>query len=226
MKLLRSGMLFVVLFTLCLSLQSQTDSFQTLGDYSPVPSASTPENAAGESNASVASRSPSAEWEKLDGCRFKTSAYHDADSFHVMHGGKEYIFRLYHVDAPEVDKEFPERVAAQKKYFAINQATLFQVAQTATLFTEQQLTGGFTVYTRWQDARGNSQLPRYYGLVAVRGVNLGQLLVEQGLARVHGAPANGNPFQPEAKILAALHQAESEARTARRGAWATTKKKG
>lgn len=226
MKRRRIWGLLALLLALCLSLQSQTDALQTLGDYSPVPAPTATDKTTDEPSEAAKPRAESTKWEKLDGCRFKAAAYHDADSFHVVHGGKEYIFRLYHVDTPEVDKEFPDRVAEQKKYFGINQAELFQAAHDATAFTEQQLRSGFTVYTRWQDARGNSHLPRYYGLIEVRGGSLAQLLVEQGFARIHGAPADGNPFQPEAKIMAALHQAESEARSARRGAWMTTKKKG
>ena len=43
----------------------------------------------------------------------------DADSFHVRANGKEYIFRLYFVDAPETDMSFADRVSEQAKYFRL-----------------------------------------------------------------------------------------------------------
>ncbi len=55
------------------------------------------------------------EWTKLQGCTLLANPSNDGDSFHVRHDGKEYIFRLYFVDAPETETRFPDRVKAQRK---------------------------------------------------------------------------------------------------------------
>ena len=46
----------------------------------------------------------------LDNCVLVMNRFSDGDSFHVSAKGKEYIFRLYFVDAPETDAEYPKRV--------------------------------------------------------------------------------------------------------------------
>ena len=52
-------------------------------------------------------------------CHYLIKRANDGDSFHVSVNGKEYIFRLYFVDTPEVDTEFPQRVKEQARYFGI-----------------------------------------------------------------------------------------------------------
>jgi len=44
-------------------------------------------------------------FQRLDNCRLIADAYNDGDSFHVKADGKEWIFRLYFVDAPETGSE-------------------------------------------------------------------------------------------------------------------------
>src|SRR5207253_784664 len=56
-------------------------------------------------------------WVALHGCHFLRKRANDGDSFHVSVSGKEYIFRLYFVDAPETTTEFRDRVEEQAKYF-------------------------------------------------------------------------------------------------------------
>ena len=46
---------------------------------------------------------PDGKWEVLEGCRLATNSVMDGDSFKVTHKGRGYIFRLYFVDAPEID---------------------------------------------------------------------------------------------------------------------------
>ena len=50
------------------------------------------------------------DWITLENCRLVPSAANDGDSFHVSVNGKEYIFRLYLVDAPEIDAANPARL--------------------------------------------------------------------------------------------------------------------
>lgn len=51
-----------------------------------------------------------AKWVTLKGCRYLPQDYNDGDSFHAKYGQREFIFRLYFVDAPELDESIAERV--------------------------------------------------------------------------------------------------------------------
>ena len=50
------------------------------------------------------------EWTKLEHCQLIPNPANDGDSFHVRANEKEYIFRLYLVDAPETDAANPARL--------------------------------------------------------------------------------------------------------------------
>jgi len=53
----------------------------------------------------IASQAWSAErknWETLSDCQYVEKANNDGDSFHVKCSGREFVLRLYYVDAPEV----------------------------------------------------------------------------------------------------------------------------
>jgi hypothetical protein len=47
------------------------------------------------------------EWQTLRNCRLIENESNDGDSFHVETNGKEYILRLYFVDAPEAEEGGP-----------------------------------------------------------------------------------------------------------------------
>jgi endonuclease YncB( thermonuclease family) len=55
----------------------------------------------------VPARDGSKAWIILKDCRFIANPANDGDSFHVSVGDKEYLFRLYFVDAPETDEMAP-----------------------------------------------------------------------------------------------------------------------
>jgi len=61
----------------------------------------------------------SQDWIVLENCRLISNLANDGDSFHASAGAREYIFRLYMVDAPETDEMNPTRLVEQAKYFAI-----------------------------------------------------------------------------------------------------------
>jgi endonuclease YncB( thermonuclease family) len=141
------------------------------------------------------------DWEKVE-CELLEGEYRDGDSFHVRVLGpspqteKEKIFRLYFVDTPETCLDFPKQVGDQMRDFGLDrEADLVAAGQAAADFTYRLLRGQrFEVFTRWEDARGNSALPRYYGVVRVGVRNLGEELVRAGLARAYGkayAPTGG-----------------------------------
>ena len=63
----------------------------------------------------VDAREGSKDWIVLENCRLIVNPANDGDSFHVSVGEKEYIFRLYLVDAPETDEMNPGRLVEQGK---------------------------------------------------------------------------------------------------------------
>lgn len=157
-------------------------------------------------------------WTLLEGCRWKSDSSNDGDSFHVLHEGKEYIFRLYYVDAPEKSLEFPQRVEDQARYFGLTPHETLEVGHEAARFTEKQLAGrNITVATRWENARGQSHLPRRFAFVTTEAGDLDELLVAHGLACIYGMPIDdmlGNQKRQNLKRL------EAKARQANLGGWA------
>lgn len=167
---------------------------------------------------------PTAEWEVLQNCELLPDKVVDGDSFHVLHKGREYIFRLYFVDAPETSDSVPERLVEQAAYFGIATNEVAQAGERAAEFTRQKLTSGrITVITRWQNAMGRSSLARFYAVVLVGGKNLAEELVGAGLARIYGYRANW-PGGPNAlTFVEQLRDLEHTARSRRLGVWDDTK---
>lgn len=160
-------------------------------------------------------------FEKLERVRFLQNESNDGDSFHVSAGGKEFIFRLYHVDTPETDARFPERVKEQAEYFGLTVEETIKVGKIAEEFTRGKLAAKpFTVFTSWEDARGSSRLPRYYAWIVVEDKTLQELLVANGLARVFGMPGNPPSGMSSAAFKAHLKVLEEKARQDHLGAWA------
>ncbi len=128
-----------------------------------------------------------ASWEAIPDCRLIENRYLDGDSFHVQAKNQDQVFRLYAVDAPETDDKFPERVKEQKKYFSTTKKAILAGGQEAAEFTRKLLQDPFTVETKWVDAKGNSQQPRFFAKVTLAdGSDLGMCLIEAGLARSYG----------------------------------------
>lgn len=160
-------------------------------------------------------------WTVLENCRLLRRGGNDGDSFHVLHEGKEYIFRLYYVDAPETNESYPERVREQAEYFNLDEHDALRLGKEAARFTERILSRGpFTVVTRWEDARGNSRLPRHFGLVVTEQGDLDELLMAEGLVRLYGMRADGSYGSRKYQTLKKLEQ---EARRERVGAWGITR---
>ena len=78
----------------------------------------------------------------------------------------------------------------------------------------------FTVHTRWSSALGSSRKSRYYAVIQIGGQDLAELLVQNGLARVHGTLVNHPSGLKGVDFVAKLHAAEETAKTGKRGAWA------
>lgn len=154
-----------------------------------------------------------AEWETWKGCSYLPNDYNDGDSFHIRHDGQEYIVRLYFVDAPETDLSFPDRVAEQAQHHGKTEEETMHVGKYAGAVTAQVLSRPFKVLTRRQDARGRSALPRFYAFVTTSdGEDLGELLVENGLARSFGTAANAPGKESTAGMRARYDALEQSAR--------------
>src|SRR5688572_24648753 len=57
-------------------------------------------------------------WTTLD-CAYLADKSNDGDSFLTQCGRERFFVRLYFVDAPETDMDFPDRVRQQYDYFGI-----------------------------------------------------------------------------------------------------------
>lgn len=160
-------------------------------------------------------------WTVLSGCKLLKRDANDGDSFHVRHDGKEYIFRLYYVDCPETSLQFPDRVQEQADYFGFSEQDALRVGLEAKHFTDKTLSAGaFTVVTQWEDARGSSQLPRYYAFVITEQGDLDELLTAEGLVRVYGMHVSDNLG---GRKQGELKQLEQSARREGVGAWGMDK---
>ncbi|MEY4386459.1 MAG: ComE operon protein 1 [Verrucomicrobiota bacterium] len=165
-------------------------------------------------------KNPEAKWETLEQCKLVTSEPMDGDSFHLLHDGREYLVRLYFVDAPEEDAALRERIQDQAAYFGINPDDVTRAGLAASKFTREKLTGkAFTVKTRWQNAMGRSSLARFYATVTVDDEDLAELLVANGLARIHGIRANIPGAMRSTTFISTLKNLELTAREKQLGIW-------
>lgn len=168
---------------------------------------------------SAVASAKTAQWQTLDDCHYTANAANDGDSFHVTCKGKPYLFRLYFVDTPETDTSLGERIDEQAKYFHINAKQTVEVGKIATQFTREKLSQPFTVRTCFQDALGRSKMERFYALVQTTSGDLGEQLIENGLARIHGTSANPTGL-PRANVeWQKLQQLEREAKLEKVGGW-------
>lgn len=162
-----------------------------------------------------------ADWTTLEDARLKADPANDGDSFHVMHGGREYIFRLYFVDSPEAENSFPERVQEQADYWNIEPSRVLAAGEEAAQFTRSTLAGRkLTIETRWEDAKGNSSLPRYYAFVTVEGKDYAQVLTAQGHTRVYGNMVDHPRGMSRDAISTRLDALARQAKAKRAGLWA------
>lgn len=164
----------------------------------------------------------------LERCRLVDDRSNDGDSFVIDQGnGEEITLRLYFVDSPEKYRHprgyNEERIADQGAYFGgLGADETVAVGQEARDFAIGLLErGGFRVFTRWEPVYDSE---RIYGFVEFtegphKGRFLSELLVENGLARIHtkGVDAPGG-IRREA-FEARLRALEAEARRSGQGAW-------
>jgi DNA uptake protein ComE-like DNA-binding protein len=164
-------------------------------------------------------RDGSKDWIVLENCKLIVNPANDGDSFHASVGEKEYLFRLYLVDAPETDAMTPGRLVEQAKYFAITVPQAIEVGQAAKEFTREKLSEPFTVFTRMSDAMGRSKMERFYAFVQTKDGDLGEQLVRNGLARNYGFRAVPPGIKNSRLEVEKLQQFEEEGRQEKIGGW-------
>ena len=167
----------------------------------------------------VGARGESKDWIVLENCRLIVNPANDGDSFHASAGEKEYIFRLYMIDAPETDEMTPARLVQQAKYFGISVPQAIEVGRAATEFTRQKLSEPFTVFTHMTDAMGRSRIERLYAFVQTGEGDLGEQLIRNGLARNYGFKAVPPGLKNSRLEIEKLQQYEDAARQERIGGW-------
>lgn len=161
-----------------------------------------------------------ARWQKLSNCQLIPGRPFDGDTLPVSHAGQEYTFRLYFVDAAETNRENSAFLIAQATYWDIPDMHVVRVGRDASEFVARTLQPGFAVLTQWEKAGGTPEAPWYYALIQAGEDDLAELLVEQGLARIHGAstpPPDGTSLED---FTHRLRQAENRAKHRKVGAWA------
>jgi DNA uptake protein ComE-like DNA-binding protein len=156
------------------------------------------------------------------------SGWADGDSFPVaLPDGKEIVLRLYYVDCNETSagtETDQRRVRDQSSYFGIDDHKItLEVGRRAADEVKNLLAKPFTVHTAFASAPGRSAKPRTYGFVTLSdGRDLGEVLVENGLARSYGVrrttPDSLNTEAAKEKI----DDLELGAAIARRGIWEKT----
>jgi DNA uptake protein ComE-like DNA-binding protein/endonuclease YncB( thermonuclease family) len=155
----------------------------------------------------------------LKDCRLISNPANDGDSFHVSAGKKEYLFRLYLVDAPETDEMTPRRLIEHAKYFNITVPQAIEVGRAAKDVTQERLSQPFTVFTHMSDAMGQSRLERFYAFVETKEGDLGEQLVRNGLSRLYGFKAAPPGLTSSRIELEKLQQLEDDAKREGIGAW-------
>jgi DNA uptake protein ComE-like DNA-binding protein len=160
------------------------------------------------------------DWITLDSCQLVPNKANDGDSFHVRANDTEYLVRLYFVDAPETASVGPARLIEQAEYFGVSVPQVIEIGLDAKKFVDAKLSEPFTVVTRLAEGLGRSKIQRIYGLVRTKDGDLGEQLVANGLARIHGvhsATPDGLSGQDE---IQKLEQLEQDAKQKKLGAWA------
>ena len=161
------------------------------------------------------------DWVTLDNCQLVPNKANDGDSFHIRSNETEYLVRLYFVDAPETANLGPARLIEQAEYFSVSVPQVIEIGRDAKKFVDAKLSEPFTIITRMAEGLGRSKIQRIYGLVRTKDGDLGEQLIINGLARIHGVhPAMPDGSSGEDEIQK-LEQLEQDAKQRKLGGWAT-----
>jgi DNA uptake protein ComE-like DNA-binding protein len=160
------------------------------------------------------------DWIVLENCRLVPNKANDGDSFHIRANDTEYLVRLYFVDAPETTSVGPARLVDQPEYFGVTVPQVIEIGLNAKQFIDAKLSQPFTVVTRLAGGLGRSNVQRIYGFVRIKDADLGEQLVANGLARIHGTGATPPGGSDSAAERRKPQELESEAKRQKIGGWA------
>lgn len=151
----------------------------------------------------------------------------DGDSFKVDAGGRALHLRLYYVDCPETtygSNAELERIREQQYHFGLEEPhDVVHFGEQAAEYVKQVLSRPFTIHSSYARAPGRSAAGRFYAFVETHdGRDLGYLLVEQGLARVHGKTRPAPSGKPSQDVLEELQDLRAAAMLDRAGIWRAT----
>lgn len=169
-----------------------------------------------------------AELISIPGAALVESGANDGDSFVVDAGGRRLHLRLYYVDCLETtagsNNEMVDRIVAQQRHFGLAEPqAVVHYGGEAARFTKQVLSRPFTVHTGYAKAMGRSSMGRYYAFIETHdGRDLGHLLVEQGLARIHGRTRPAPDGRRSKVVLQDLRDLRDMAMMNRAGIWQST----
>lgn len=166
----------------------------------------------------------------LSPARLLSTEWADGDSFLVQFtdpstgADRKEVFRLYGVDCMETQTTLDSdrrRVLEQARHFGIEDPSqVIGEGRTATKFVQTVLTKPFTVHTGFAQAMGRSKKPRYYAFITTsEGRDLGELLVQKGLARVKGISRQRADGTSREEYTARLADLELAAAIDRAGIW-------
>ena len=163
--------------------------------------------------------------QSLEGCRYVATDWADGDSFVVrLPDGRETVLRLYFVDCLETDVADvtgKRRLREQARYFGVEDFGLaHQCGVEAKRRVAEILAEPFTVHTSFSKAPGRSGSPRHYAFITPSGGrDLGEWLVEEGLARAFGFGRSRPDGTKRDDWQAELEDAELSAALLGRGLW-------
>ncbi|MCY4131541.1 MAG: helix-hairpin-helix domain-containing protein [Nitrospira sp.] len=170
---------------------------------------------------------PAAELETIENATLIEAGLNDGDSFKVQAAGKTLHLRLYYVDCLETaagtDAEL-ERIREQQYHFGLaDPGAVVRFGKQATDYVKRVLSQPFTVHTGYAFAPGRSATGRYYAFIETHdGRDLGHLLVEQGMARIHGKTRPDPDGTPSETVIEELQDMRSIAMLNRAGIWRET----
>ena len=187
--------------------------------------ATTRENSSVREIKQVSTAHEPADWdyEVLLNCELVESRTNDGHTFRVLHRGKEYVFRLYFVEALESTLNNPDRIRRQTEYF--NYISSEQLLKTGNEARELALKSlrdrPFTVFTQWEKALNSH---RYHGFIQLTLPDqsrrfLSEILTHRGFATI---TAKGDKLPNgvnEEMFRDHLMRLETEAQKAKIGAW-------
>ena len=168
-----------------------------------------------------------AELETIENATLIEAGLNDGDSFKVRAAGEELHLRLYYVDCLETaagtDAEL-ERIREQQYHFGLEDpAAVVRFGKQAADYVKRILSRPFTIHTGYAFAPGRSATGRYYAFIETHdNRDLGHLLVEQGLARIHGKTRPAPDGTPSETVIEELQDMRSVAMLNRAGIWEET----